>query len=100
MKALEEHESHWGGGERQSMNVKQSHSRALSRGSKQSLSGELVVHAKWQAASVPCSAESRHQPVMAWEEESSVVERDGWIGDTVNTTFFIFHLGLFNVRKH
>lgn len=100
MKAFEEPKSHWGGGERQFMNAKQSHSQALSRGSKQSLSGEVVVDAKGQAASVPCSAKSTHQPVTAWEEESSVVERDGWIGDTDNTTFFIFHLGLFNVRKH
>lgn len=100
MKTLEELESHWGGRERQPMNAKQSHSQALSRGSKQSLNGELVVDAKGPAASVPCSAESRHQAVMAWEEKSSVVEHDGWIGNTVNTTFFKFHLGLFNVEKH
>lgn len=82
------------------LNAKQSHLQALSRGSKQSLSSELVVDAKGQAASVPCSAESRHQTVMAWDEESSFVEHNGWISDTVNTTFFIFHLGLFNVEKH
>lgn len=81
------------------MNAKQSHLQALSRGSKQSLSSKLVVDAKGQAASIPCSAESRCQAVMAWDKESNVVEHNGWIGDTVNT-FFIFHLGLFNVEKH